>query len=329
LDNPGFYTYCSQPKPLERPKYRNNVPKPRGAHDFYNIMWDPHVFRGKPFQPFDQVAEDECLARKKRNAQKKKRLGGIEIPTTPPPELDKRTQTEKFLEELVTNVDEFDACTQTDAIHDMPIPEAYLPAKFGLDVATQIEPCELFDFNRQVCPIVENMVNKILEQALLEVMEEEELEALRDQQRAYEELRRQELLRLKRLAEREQKIQQEQQRLMEQLQEQRALEQDAEDRVGSYLFACNFLKPLLPNTLQSLGQDGFLQNRTELFANLVPWLNKAVTIEVQSSDITRMLLDDIIHDVTNKREREMAQSYFAPAAPVPYYPETFGEGDGE
>ncbi|CAG7733473.1 unnamed protein product, partial [Allacma fusca] len=33
------------------------------------------------------------------------------------------------------------------------------------------------------------MVNKILEQALLEVMEEEELEALRDQQRAYEELR--------------------------------------------------------------------------------------------------------------------------------------------
>ncbi|CAG7667437.1 unnamed protein product, partial [Allacma fusca] len=83
---------------------------------------------------------------------------------------------------------------------------------------------------------------------------------------------------------REQKIQQEQQRLMEQLHEQRSLEMETEDRVGSYLFACNFLKPLLPNTLQTLRQDGFLQNRTELFANLVPWLNKAVTIEVQSSD---------------------------------------------
>ena len=38
-------------------------------------------------------------------------------------------------------------------------------------------------------PILEVLVSKTLEQSLIEVMEEEELAALRSQQRAFEELR--------------------------------------------------------------------------------------------------------------------------------------------
>lgn len=48
---------------------------------------------------------------------------------------------------------------------------------------------QLFDFSREVRPILEVLVSKTLEQSLIEVMEEEELAALRSQQRAFEELR--------------------------------------------------------------------------------------------------------------------------------------------
>ena len=151
-------------------------------------------------------------------------------------------------------------------MHDAPIPEAFIPAKFGLDMYTQIEPGELFDFNKEVCPVVENIVNKILEQALLETMEEEELEALRDQQRAYEELRRQELLRLQRLVDREQKVQNERQILMEKLRDERVSEFATEDRIGSYLFSCNYLRDLVSKSMESLRRDGYLQNR----AGMIP-----------------------------------------------------------
>ncbi len=44
---------------------------------------------------------------------------------------------------------------------------------------------QLFDFNLEVKPILEVLVGKTVEQALLEVMEEEELASLRAQQVNY------------------------------------------------------------------------------------------------------------------------------------------------
>lgn len=62
---------------------------------------------------------------------------------------------------------------------------------------------QLFDFDVEVKPILEVLVGKTVEQALLEVMEEEELANLRSQQRAFEELRNAELVEQQRLEEQE------------------------------------------------------------------------------------------------------------------------------
>jgi hypothetical protein len=48
---------------------------------------------------------------------------------------------------------------------------------------------QLFDFDAEVQPVLEVLVGKTVEQALIEVLEEEELEALRVQQRRFRELR--------------------------------------------------------------------------------------------------------------------------------------------
>lgn len=68
---------------------------------------------------------------------------------------------------------------------------------------------QLFDFDLEVQPILEVLVGKTAEQALAEVAQEEELAALRQQQRRYRELRDAELAERQRLAKQDERLMQE------------------------------------------------------------------------------------------------------------------------
>lgn len=68
---------------------------------------------------------------------------------------------------------------------------------------------QLFDFDIEVKPILEVLVGKTTEQALLEVTEEEELASLQAHQAAYQELRYAEIAELHRLEERERRAKEE------------------------------------------------------------------------------------------------------------------------
>lgn len=67
----------------------------------------------------------------------------------------------------------------------------------------------MFDFDIEVKPILEVLVGKTVEQALLEVMEEEELSQLWSHQRAFAELRNAEFAELQRLEEQDRRIREE------------------------------------------------------------------------------------------------------------------------
>ena len=54
-----------------------------------------------------------------------------------------------------------------------------MPKKTGIDKITQIEDHDLFDYDIEVQPILNVLLNKTVEQACLEVEEEHELEAIR------------------------------------------------------------------------------------------------------------------------------------------------------
>jgi len=64
---------------------------------------------------------------------------------------------------------------------------------------TQIEDDELFDFEVEVEPILQVLVGKSVEQGRMEVIEEDEIEELRQHQVAYEQVRDAELLEVQRL----------------------------------------------------------------------------------------------------------------------------------
>ena len=50
-----------------------------------------------------------------------------------------QVQTELYLEEITDRVEEADIQTQTDAFLDRPSTPLFVPAKTGMDMATQIE----------------------------------------------------------------------------------------------------------------------------------------------------------------------------------------------
>ncbi|KAA0195997.1 Radial spoke head protein 3 [Fasciolopsis buskii] len=111
-------------------------------------------------------------------------------------------QTGLFLEELTEEIEQDDFSTQTDYFLDRPPTPLFVPAKTGVDVATQIYENDLFDFNLEVQPILEVLVGKTIEQALLEVMEEEELADLRWQQEVLQEVHNADLAEVARLEDR-------------------------------------------------------------------------------------------------------------------------------
>jgi hypothetical protein len=70
-----------------------------------------------------------------------------------------------------------------------------MPAKENCK-ATQIfeGDAELFDFNSEVEPMLNVLISKTLEQARMEVLEETELEIIKNQQKEYDELINAELI---------------------------------------------------------------------------------------------------------------------------------------
>ena len=69
--------------------------------------------------------------------------------------------------------------TQTDEFLPKPPSPKYIPKKTGINESTQIGDYDLFDYDREVQPILNVLLNKTVEQAILEVEEETELNEIR------------------------------------------------------------------------------------------------------------------------------------------------------
>lgn len=81
-----------------------------------------------------------------------------------------------------------------------------MPGKTGVDIGTQILDGELFDFDTEVQPLLEVLVGRSLEQAIVEVMHEEEVADLKEQQQRLMAIREQEKAEIRRLEEQERRL---------------------------------------------------------------------------------------------------------------------------
>ena len=179
--------------------------------------------------------------------------------STPPP-VDGRShmvmQTEDFLEELTDRPIEIDQETQTQAYMDRPASPLFVRAKVGYDRQTQIEDGDLFDFDLEVEPILELLVGKTLHVSMLELMQEEELEAIRLQQEEFEAVRNVELGEVQRLEAEARRKAQEKERRVAQERKRVAEKKDLEQKIAARSFTQQYLGALHIGVFDLLQQQG-------------------------------------------------------------------------
>lgn len=276
-------------------------------------MHDPRVVRGNTYRqqsfpaqaqadPIDLQRQQEEVRRRRARQRAAEKARGTEVAP-----LAGRThievQTELYLEELTDRVEEADVAAQTDPFLDRPPSPLFIPAKTGTDVATQIEDGELFDFDLEVKPILEVLVGKTCEQALMEVMEEEELDRLRDHQREYEELRNAELVETQRLEEQARRRREEKERRLRQQAEVARQERETADKIAARAFAQSYLSGLVPSVFTALDDGGYFfdEQEREVEQVFLPWLMDGVDEQLSQYSRARELLDLLITDVVAAR----------------------------
>jgi len=91
-------------------------------------------------------------------------------------ELVQEPVVESLLEEITDRPIEIDTISTDKVWHDRPPSPIFVPQPRGVDMETQVEDSDLFDFDVEVEPIVQTIVGSTLEKSLAEVIEEIDLE---------------------------------------------------------------------------------------------------------------------------------------------------------
>ncbi|XP_041354960.1 radial spoke head protein 3 homolog B-like isoform X2 [Gigantopelta aegis] len=315
-DAGGTYTFASQPRAVQqRKKYRDPLlqQQNQNCYQYGNIMYDRRIVRGNTYAQHTLPAsaqpdpiEIQRQQENRRRALAKKRAKDQLRPRSPDPVEGRKhvdVQTELYLEELSDRVEEADVDCQTDAFLDRPPSPLFIPACTGISVETQILEGDLFDFDLEVKPILEVLVGKTVEQALLEVMEEEELANLRKQQREFEELRNAELVEQQRLEEQERRHREEKERRMKQQREVLIKEKETAEKIAARVFAQSYLADLVPSVFGTLSDNGYFYDPVErdVEQGFMPWLMERVTDQLEKSELGRLVLDGMLREVTRNR----------------------------
>jgi len=149
------------------------------------ITWDKRVHRGNTYSMYTQNAIKEALqdatrsvSPQPRRKRKPKEVGIFDMPLPERERIPVDLTAHLVAKEERVEVGTVEA--QTDEFLPEPPPEQYQPQKTGVDVHTQIEEGDLFNFDIEVEPILDVVVNKTLEQAIMEVEEEHEMEKMKE-----------------------------------------------------------------------------------------------------------------------------------------------------
>lgn len=244
--------------------------------------------------------EKESSDRRRRRALEQKRRAEEEArPRTPeavPGRAHADAQTDDYLEELSDRPVEVEVGVQTDPFADRPPTPPYVPPPSGVDAETQVEPGELFDFDREVEPLLEVLVGKTLEQGLMEVLEEEELAAIRAHQREFEALRAAELVRVQRLEEAQRRRDEERARRLSQERARAARERAVREKVAAAAFARQYVQGVRASVLGQLVDEGFFFDPVakEVETTVLPGILEGASAGVRRLESARRLADSLI-----------------------------------
>lgn len=308
------FSYSAQPHAApvnrpNRPKYRDDIDQD-GNSAPRNLMYDSRVIRGNTYASNatynvnkENINQPNWKKSMRRDASKRKFIG--DRVSTPPPvggRVHMDIQTDDFLEELTDRPIQMDMETQTLPFSDRPPSPLFVKAKTGLDIETQILPGDLFNFDLEVEPILEVLVGKTLHVAMLEALQEEELEAIRLQQEEYEAIRNVEIAEVQRLeAELRRKTQEKERRIAQEKQrveDKRLLE----EKIAARSFAHEYLGSLHEEVFALLEEEGVFYDPVEKEVEeiFLRDIYSSLSTKVDVYSAARFLADELLESVRVK-----------------------------
>ena len=215
-------------------------------------------------------------------------------------------QTDPYLEQIYVKKHEKDLATQTDPFLDRPSTPLFIPKLSGKCVATQIEDGDLFDFDKEVEPILEVLIGKTIEQSLMEVLEEEELKSFAKYKADFQQKRNQELVKCQRLEEEQRRANEEKQRRIKQAQEQKEKEEILEKRIEAQRIATEFMENIENSVFEELDKRGYFYDpiKREIETVFMPKLLQNVEKQMNDVKVANMIMDDIINEFVASMVKE-------------------------
>lgn len=223
--------------------------------------------------------------------------------------------TNPYLETLTDKPNAKSAETQTDMLLNKPstgrrkhIPDPNMHSK-----ATQIVMEDgLFDFNVEVEPILSVLLTKTLEQARMEVLEEEELRIMKQQRRAFEQKKVSELAEVQRQEANERRLEEETNRRKIQSHLIQRRQVDAHKQLCARVVSKGYLKRLLNESLNVVEQIGYFEedNVTQLYESFLPWLYDEVYDKLnRQSEYTEVISNMSLMVESYSQEAHMQSFY--------------------
>lgn len=318
----GDFQYSSQPHaaPMRRisatNKFKNeNEPQSDGPQ---NMMYDSRIIRGNTYSAkilSNSLGKESTTPGKSVKLMTPARRKKFDSRARTPPPVQGRIhmdiQTETFLEELSDRPIEKNAETQTHLFYDRPPSPLFIPIKTGRDVETQIMPNDLWDFDMEVEPILEVLIGKTLQSAMLELMQEEELDAIRHQQYEYETIRDAELAEVKRLEAEALRKYQEKERRVAQAKKRQADRQKLNEKITARAFAIQLLGDVQLGVFDALEKEGYFFDPVEkeidelYLPDLFSSLKQRVKCYNIADQMAQMVLKDLLEKSKKIEEIEM------------------------
>ena len=286
----SVYTFGAEPRVVKsKAKFRDNENEPHKLKAPLE-MAEESIKTEMEKRKFDIRKEQLILFKKNKTKQTP-----YDLRPAPPPKIEVDLAyflTEQNLQPAVLDAQN----TQTDVWAQNPTEPPYLPQKKGVDVETQIWDDELFNYEREVEPILHVLVSKTLEQAQLEVDEDSELDSIKRYKSEYKERRKIEKEDWENQVKEELKRVTKKNELLSREREKREHQAIATKKLQCIHIAKAYLKGVLHNSLESVVASNYWEN--EQFEAIHSGFVPTIINKVQKEQDNKKAIRNAIYTLT-------------------------------
>lgn len=213
-----------------------------------------------------------------------------------------------YLTEQVEPVARSEVDAQTDEFLEEPEEPAYIPRKTGVDVDTQVDNAMVFNFDKDVQPILEVVISKILSQSLTEVREEMEMSSMKGTKAQYERKFTAEEQQRKEKLELEREAYEKKEAMVKKARDQKRRQLETQNRMAAGQFARSVVKDLQMNVIGELRKTGhFSDPMKEAAEKYLNFIYERVADKVKRVESTRELLDEMLRAAVDRTAAQQNQ----------------------